>query len=176
MNCPRCKYDLTGLPSIHTCPECGFGYNANEEVIVIGRRKPNLFTSALNVANMVVVIVSGARLGVFAWKWWGMSFLLGMLVLFVFARMKASRDGSLMLVGQDGIRFDPPWKGMHSLTWDNVFRAERSIWNGSLLFYDRNDVNFLRCPISRHRDMKTFRRLAKEITERAAASRSRAEA
>ena len=25
--CPRCQYDLTGLPEIHTCPECCFAYD-----------------------------------------------------------------------------------------------------------------------------------------------------
>jgi hypothetical protein len=25
--CPRCNYDLTGLPAAHRCPECGFEYD-----------------------------------------------------------------------------------------------------------------------------------------------------
>lgn len=27
-HCPACRYDLTGLPAEHTCPECGFAYDA----------------------------------------------------------------------------------------------------------------------------------------------------
>jgi len=26
-NCPACRYDLTGLPADHRCPECGFEYD-----------------------------------------------------------------------------------------------------------------------------------------------------
>jgi hypothetical protein len=27
MLCPRCQYDLAGLPEVHTCPECGFEFD-----------------------------------------------------------------------------------------------------------------------------------------------------
>ncbi|MEM7229318.1 MAG: hypothetical protein AAF432_10950 [Planctomycetota bacterium] len=30
--CPRCSYDLAGLPASHTCPECGFVYD--EDMLV----------------------------------------------------------------------------------------------------------------------------------------------
>jgi hypothetical protein len=30
--CPRCRYDLNGLPSPHHCPECGFAYDDHLEI------------------------------------------------------------------------------------------------------------------------------------------------
>lgn len=30
--CPRCRYDLTGLPTSHTCPECGLHYDDNTRI------------------------------------------------------------------------------------------------------------------------------------------------
>lgn len=33
-NCPMCDYPLTGLPAAHTCPECGFQYDAETRVWV----------------------------------------------------------------------------------------------------------------------------------------------
>ncbi len=32
-HCPICKYDLTGLPDQHRCPECGYDYDRDSEVI-----------------------------------------------------------------------------------------------------------------------------------------------
>jgi hypothetical protein len=31
--CPRCRYDLAGLPDTHVCPECGFEYDPHAKVI-----------------------------------------------------------------------------------------------------------------------------------------------
>ncbi len=38
--CPRCDYDLTGLPSQHACPECGFAYD--EHTMVWKRIRPTV--------------------------------------------------------------------------------------------------------------------------------------
>lgn len=32
-HCPICRYDLTGLPDQHRCPECGYDYDRDSEVI-----------------------------------------------------------------------------------------------------------------------------------------------
>jgi len=32
-HCPICIYDLTGLPDEHRCPECGYDYDRDSEVI-----------------------------------------------------------------------------------------------------------------------------------------------
>lgn len=35
-----CKYDLAGLPAEHTCPECGFAYDANTWIHETPTNKP----------------------------------------------------------------------------------------------------------------------------------------
>ena len=38
--CPKCDYDLTGLPEVHVCPECAFAYDAHAtSVRLFGRRE-----------------------------------------------------------------------------------------------------------------------------------------
>lgn len=32
-HCPICKYDLTGLPDRHACPECGYDFDRDSEII-----------------------------------------------------------------------------------------------------------------------------------------------
>ena len=38
--CPRCSYDLTGLPDKHQCPECGLSYDRDSEVILFSPLPP----------------------------------------------------------------------------------------------------------------------------------------
>jgi len=37
--CPRCDYNLTGLPDEHICPECGFEYDPHAAFMRLSRRR-----------------------------------------------------------------------------------------------------------------------------------------
>ncbi len=58
--CPRCDYNLEGLPRSHICPECGFAYDASMFVLYGWPRRsdrPVLWRALLSLAaNLPVVI------------------------------------------------------------------------------------------------------------------------
>ena len=59
--CPRCDYDLQGLPAAHVCPECGFEYDSNTRVWrdVSWRRRINRCLSiVLSVLALLLFLFS----------------------------------------------------------------------------------------------------------------------
>ena len=56
--CPRCTYSLRGLPTHHTCPECGLRYDEHCELYRI-RNPKAAFTMLLCVTGGVGGIVKG---------------------------------------------------------------------------------------------------------------------
>jgi len=53
--CPQCRYDLTGLPRTHTCPECGFEYD--ESMRAWAYKGPRFADHVLNGAFVLVFVV-----------------------------------------------------------------------------------------------------------------------
>lgn len=51
--CPVCRYDLTGLPKNHTCPECGFEYD--ESMRIWYMRQPPWWFTPLTLTLVLVV-------------------------------------------------------------------------------------------------------------------------
>lgn len=55
--CPVCRYDLTGLPAAHRCPECGIEYDEMTRVWRVER--PRWRRIALPITSFVLVALSG---------------------------------------------------------------------------------------------------------------------
>lgn len=53
--CPRCQYDLTGLPEKHTCPECGLEYDPHAVYVRL-----SLHTRPWNQVVMGVALIAAA--------------------------------------------------------------------------------------------------------------------
>ncbi len=62
-SCPRCAYSLDGLPTVHTCPECGLEYDRESSVFIA---HPRARRSWPIVAISVLFVV-----GIGAWVWTG---------------------------------------------------------------------------------------------------------
>ncbi len=74
--CPQCRYDISGLPATHRCPECGFTYD--ESMIVLeGWHVPGLASLPrfLLLYGTPFVIVLLMLRGILGWSW----FVLGLI-------------------------------------------------------------------------------------------------
>ncbi len=74
--CPQCRYDISGLPATHRCPECGFAYD--ESMIVLeGWHVPGLASlpRILVLYGTPFAIVLLMLRGILVWSW----FVLGLI-------------------------------------------------------------------------------------------------
>lgn len=70
--CPICSYSLSGLPTRHRCPECGFEYDENTLCFVPWGKAPAIlfaFAAVLLVANKVFQVIK-APMGIGTLDWW----------------------------------------------------------------------------------------------------------
>jgi hypothetical protein len=123
-HCPVCRYDLTGLPAEHRCPECGFRYDETTYVwrmsviprwvlvlvavlvffILLGRLVPPLMSRyALNYREASVVAA-----------------LLSAIVLLVGAY--ALRG--FVAVGREGLTYRFPLRPAQSVRWSDIRIAD----------------------------------------------------
>ena len=97
--CPRCSYDIAGLPRQHRCPECGFAYDG-KMFILEGWRVPDvrqawarLVRNAVGMAIVLLLVrwtllVSWIRLG-----WIFVGAVLVYLAADVYVRVRHGGDG-----------------------------------------------------------------------------------
>lgn len=112
--CPRCDYDLKGLPLRHCCPECGFDYSP-DMVTFVARRTLQFLLLANSV--FVVIVYSVRPTGM--WHGWGDIYMVALFTLFgahtlftIFAmkpgRIIVSDVGILFIFGKNQ-EFEAEW-------------------------------------------------------------------
>ena len=131
--CPRCDYDLTGLPVEHICPECGFAYDLHSTSIRLTARR--------EYRNAQIVGVFWLAYFVFMWKRGpvGASGWLLTIVIFIFAGIFIFRQRKFptiaerMIFRRDGFMFYSPSGTTPPVSWSTIRSASCSWWDGKLI-------------------------------------------
>ena len=127
--CPVCRYDRTGLPRNHRCPECGFEYNETMRVWIAPDR------SRAAVLGVILYLVACAFFSVVAHTrgglgnsfatWKSVQYFFFLLLAIVIYRMWRSRP--FIAVGATRLCWRMPLdRPRHRLWIDIVFTARRS--------------------------------------------------
>ncbi len=122
--CAKCGYDLTGIPSVTRCPECGQSYEAGAVgARLASYRKRNLF--AFVPFHVFVVVQFLIYISQKSWSLYGVRLVLP--ALFVGATIvsvilwwrfeRTPRGQSMIVFGRDGYRLPKsdafsPWHGL----------------------------------------------------------------
>jgi len=121
--CPVCRYNLTGLPKNHRCPECGFEY---DETMVVWKTRLSGWT-AWGLPAFVILVWSNSmwrQLGRYLsnrgnpdWFHIGTGLLLPATVVFW---VLAVRRGGIVVFGKEGFSYRFPFGRLRMFRWDEV--------------------------------------------------------
>lgn len=130
--CPRCDYDLTGLPDEHICPECGFAYDKHAISIRLSARKE--YRKALVFGVIYMLFWVGLRqLGSFAVPVGVLfGFVIVFLVMLLFQFWKYRTVADRMILTREGFMFHSPTGTTPPVPWSEVKSARCSWWDGQL--------------------------------------------
>jgi len=169
MLCPRCDYDLTGLPAVHACPECGCRYDEHSIGIPLTARRYELLGVCMVGFFFTFLTWLKLRRGAARWE-----FLVDLLMPVVFlagvgwrfqkraglpTRLTLDRDGvALMTPGQEPVRW----------AWGEIGSAELGdVWS-FFMIYSLDRVTLFSRYSSRLGSRKLVKRCAAEINKRIA--------
>lgn len=161
--CPRCGYDLTGLPEVHTCPECGLEYDPHCRVMRSDVRrfeyKQLLFGGALLAMIAIVAIAYGVP-HVDAW----LLTVIGVGMLASIWRLARGAGRSYELtINRRGVQFDHPGLPDRVIAWDEIGEAGYSWVRGRFYLRARDGTMLFTCGRMRLGGAREARRCADAI-------------
>lgn len=126
-HCPRCRYNLRGLPARHTCPECGFAYDPDCVIIRLrGWRKRDVW-SILGLGGILIAVLVDAFRPPFYGRpaeWLRALAYLGLPVAWLgyyVARARFNRRA--VIINHLGVTFDTPTIRVRFVPWSDIGRA-----------------------------------------------------
>ncbi|MBI3835821.1 MAG: hypothetical protein HY287_15960 [Planctomycetes bacterium] len=162
--CPRCQYDLTGLPEIHTCPECGFQYDFKARTIVFSEpKRKEIFWFIMLVAFTTVIFFDLLRRGIRPGDWPMALMYVANAIGAAFALLRPLPPRRFMSIDSAGLQFDPPIKGIMAIPWQEFGEAKPSWADGSLLIFGKDGHKIVRCAIGNAINIKQVRALVIEL-------------
>ena len=136
--CPKCKYDLTGLPEVHACPECGFEYDPHTELFDIG---PPYVSSSKALVILSLCAVSFVL--AFYFRIAGESFFwMSMVVVVVVMYLRRPHSAKHVLIAnRQGIFIIRPATSDQHIPWSNIHEIRHNWLTGAIQFIDRENKN-----------------------------------
>ncbi len=131
MLCPRCDYDLTGLPESHQCPECGCPYDSFSTAIhLTGRRNQYLWLVLYPLALALPNVLRVAR-GRVVELWTAGAALLGAVVVTIILVARRAGLPTRLILHREGLELVTPGQEPLTWRWDEIVDAGVSRISGS---------------------------------------------
>lgn len=167
MLCPRCDYDLTGLPAEHTCPECGCKYDEHSIGIPLtGRRAERWWAWVFQPLLGVILLIQVQRSGV-QWRTWDRLILPVIIFLGFFLQWK-HRLGfpTRMVLDREGVELITPAQEPLRWGWNEIRRANVDWAFGRFYLVSVDETFLISRSYRRLGSLKLVKKCAAEINER----------
>lgn len=167
MLCPRCDYDLTGLPVQHTCPECGCNYDEHSIGIELTGRRNEFWAAGLVGGMMLVSLIIKIQRGKSSSELVGTLVSLFLVGFFLFWRLQR-RAGSPSRIILDALGTELATKGQEPLRWPwrDIRRVEVDWMWGTFTLYDKEEQVLIARNYRALGTLKLAKRCAAEINKR----------
>jgi hypothetical protein len=163
-----CQYDLTGLPEVHTCPECGFEYDPHAQVIRLfpQRRIYGHFVAAGTWMVPILLLRRGAFSQQDAALFLGSIAVVLLVTTFYWSRIAGSPRR--LVLNRHGVRFDHPSISGEAIPWAGLAKAEFDWVFGKLWLISPQGTTLHEVPYRKLGSTRLSRRCADEINRLAA--------
>jgi len=174
MLCPRCDYDLTGLPAEHTCPECGCRYDEHSLGIPLTGRRNERWVAWFGVLCIIVVVLFETRRGV--WGWDAMRHFVVLTPMLLAIGIRLGRRAGLptrMVLDREGVELITPGQEPLRWQWAQIESAQvESVW-GAFQLISTDGPSLISRNYARLGRWRAAKRCAAEINDRVALYASR---
>ncbi|HRX84426.1 MAG TPA: hypothetical protein P5572_05340 [Phycisphaerae bacterium] len=137
--CPRCEYQLRGLPILHRCPECGLAVDRRWMILggqdaPMSKRRRHIHLVVRVILSVYLLFYAAAINRVMRPPPFGLLAIIvgyGLIVFAFFRSLRRSRG--FIGLGPDGVCIVPPGRRGLTYAWPTVGRARYDIALGSVL-------------------------------------------
>ena len=167
MLCPRCDYDLSGLPTQHTCPECGCNYDEYSIGIALTARRQQLW--GLWVALPLFALATWLEVSQSSRGWDNLRHFLVPGAILVGVAFRFVRRGGLptrMILDRDGVELVTPGQEPLRWPWYDIRRVEVGWMSGAFRLYADKKETLISRNYRALGDLNTARQCAAEINRR----------
>jgi hypothetical protein len=168
IKCPLCGYAIFGLPTEHTCPECGFAYDPYTKVIHLSPIMRSMWTisAAIAFAPLGASLVAGRYHAVVAAAGLATGLMLVILTAaYVLISVTLGRR-HLLVLNRLGIHWYHKNRRLDTIQWP-AFQSVRCDWLGNKVDFMRVDGTIVHS-VGRRRfgSRRSVMRCVKEINDR----------
>lgn len=161
--CNRCGYSLAGLPSEHSCPECGLIYDSVSGFVQLRSGQFHIRQIVYGLLFLAVLVLLIKKTTLERIDLWigvivGIGIFANMIKLFLRAR---NRYG--MYVCRNGVTFDHPDIKTKGFQWSSISSAKYSIITGNFAITNIEGKEVLVVAANRIGGSRIARRCAAEI-------------
>ncbi len=173
--CPVCNYSLIGLPDRHKCPECGFSYDKQMEVLTFALRTQVLWLAAWTSVFLAMAAFFASRGGLesIPTSTYAMMLFYPLYGLYLWRK----REQNKILLGPDGLQLIRRSRPGPVYSWQDIRVAEQSFVGGHAVLHMRDGDKialFGRKFFGSHRRTGDFvKRINNRLSESAGRSTSR---
>lgn len=162
--CPNCKYSLIGLPTEHSCPECGFDYDPSAIVIRLKPQRHDWRQVVYGILLLGIMYLGVIQRG-YSTDVRALVAIVGVsIVVSLFRLFRIHSESQSIKINRLGIEVDDAALAVGIIRWKSVKSVKYSPLRGALIIRGVSRDRLCVWPSRRLGGRRIARRCAEEIS------------